>query len=106
MGKNDLGVVVLGLGLVYFLSRKKDTWGEQDLLENLRLTDPSYQLNGVNGDDDDAEPEDSEVTTIAKAKTPKRHRKGAIPIVTRRIPIVSHIAEKPVKRIRGVYEIR
>ena len=101
MGKNDLGVVVLGLGLVYFLSRKKNGWESQNILEDFRLTDPSYQINGNGSEDDKPNEENEEKTQVTRIT---KHK--PIPIVTKRIPIVSHIAEKPVKRIRGVYEIR
>ena len=83
------------------MSQKKKEPG----IDGLLPPDPwTYENGTANGFEEEAEDTGHEAVEV---KSPvKRHKPRAIPIATRRIPIVSHIAEKPVRVIRGVYEIR
>ena len=70
VGKSDLGIVALGLGLVYFLSRKNGVNGNGN---GLPIGDSIGIGNGfggngagVRGDDDSSEIEDKEPRTFSR----------------------------------------
>ena len=109
----DMGIALLGLGLVYLLSKKKVNGATTVPISTPHIGGYTYSTPGLAkmavAFEEHLEENKEEIEVYEQTRRRKSVAAGVappIPVLTKAIAYRSHLQEKPVEVRTGVYDIR